>query len=292
LSGNRRSAWLNQFILLLIESKELPRKTEKEPNMFSLPSLERENILGVGVSIVNMDTAIRTINDWIDGGERQYVCVTGVHGVMESQRSAEIRRIHNEAGMVTPDGMPLAWLLRAAGHKSADRVCGPELMPRLLIESQNRGHRHYFYGTTPETLRRLEQRLREIAPTVRIVGSYAPPFRALTPEEDDAVVVHINDCAPDIVWVGLSTPKQELWMASHRARINAPVLVGVGAAFDITADIRSRAPRFIRRSGFEWTWRLVIEPRRLWRRHLKNNPLFVALIALQQLGVLRPPAEY
>jgi N-acetylglucosaminyldiphosphoundecaprenol N-acetyl-beta-D-mannosaminyltransferase len=134
--------------------------------------------------------------------------------------------------------------------------------------------------------------VRQLAPDIRIVGTYAPPFRAVTAEEDASIVSHINECAPDIVWVGLSTPKQELWMASHRPHINAPVMVGVGAAFDITAELRSRAPHFIRRSGLEWTWRLLLEPGRLWRRHLKNNPLFIALIAMQQLGLLRPPAEY
>lgn len=251
--------------------------------------LARENILGVGISAVNMETAVRTIGEWVDKGERHYVCVTGVHGVMESQRSAELRRIHNEAGMVTPDGMPLAWLLRLGGRIGTDRVCGPELMPRLFVESQTRGDRHYFYGAAPETLERLRQRLALIAPRARVVGSYAPPFRPLAPDEDAAVVADINACSPDIVWVGLSTPKQELWMAAHRARLNAPVLIGVGAAFDIHAGVVNRAPQFLRRTGFEWTYRLLKEPRRLWRRYLANNPRFVALVIMQKTGLRAAP---
>ncbi len=254
-------------------------------------ALQRANVLGVGVSAVNMETATRTIHAWIDHGQRHYVCVTGVHGVMESWQSADLRRIHNAAGMVTPDGMPLAWLLQAAGHRTSDRVCGPELMPRIMIDGQARGDRHFFYGATEDTLQRLQRRLLAVAPQARIVGALAPPFRPLSAAEDAAEVEFINDCAPDIVWVGLSTPKQERWMAAHRSLLTAAALIGVGAAFDIHADLRKRAPRFIRRTGFEWSWRLLTEPRRLWRRYLVNNPRFVALVALQKAGVLRLPLE-
>jgi N-acetylglucosaminyldiphosphoundecaprenol N-acetyl-beta-D-mannosaminyltransferase len=238
-----------------------------------------------------METAIRTIGEWIDGGERQYVCVTGVHGVMESQRSAELRHIHNAAGMVTPDGMPLAWLLRLGGHADSDRVCGPELMPRLFVESQRRGDRHYLYGATQATLQRLQQELLAIAPKARIVGTYSPPFRPLTPAEDSRIVAEINAARPDIVWVGLSTPKQELWMAAHRTRLDAAVLIGVGAAFDIQAGAIARAPHFLRRTGFEWTYRLFKEPRRLWRRYLANNPRFLAMIIMQKVGLLNVPLQ-
>jgi N-acetylglucosaminyldiphosphoundecaprenol N-acetyl-beta-D-mannosaminyltransferase len=255
------------------------------------PVEERVNVLGIGVSAVNMDTATGTIHDWIDTGQHHYVCVTGVHGVMESWQSADIRRIHNAAGMVTPDGMPLAWLLQAAGYKDSDRVCGPELMPRIMVDGQVRGDRHFFYGATEETLQRLQRRMLEFAPQAHIVGVLAPPFRPLTAAEDAAEVDYINACAPEIIWVGLSTPKQERWMAAHRPVLNAAALIGVGAAFDIHADVRKRAPHFIRRSGFEWSWRLLTEPRRLWRRYLVNNPRFVALVALQMAGFLRLPLE-
>ena len=248
---------------------------------------ERVNILGVNVSSVTVDSAVATIQEWIDAGQREYVCVTCVHGVMESQRSAELRQVHNRAGMVTPDGMPLAWLLRLLGHSNCDRVCGPELMPTVICRSVERGVRHFLYGGTEQVLDQLAAELVRIAPGVQIVGSYAPPFRAMTPEEDGAAVKMINESRPDIVWCGLGMPKQELWMARHREQLDAPVLIGVGAAFDIHAGVTKRAPPFLRRTGFEWTYRLIKEPRRLWRRYLGNNPLFIILVALQTLGLRR-----
>ena len=250
--------------------------------------LSRTNVLGVGVSAINMNRALETIAGWIDREERQYVCITGVHGVMESQRSPELRQIHNAAGMVTPDGMPLAWLLKMAGFRDADRVCGPELMPRLFAEFQWRGDGHYLYGGSPEALELLRAQLLRLAPEARIVGAYSPPYRALTPEEDAEIVAAINASRADIVWVGLSTPKQERWMAAHRPLLSAPVLIGVGAAFDINAGLIPRAPKFLRRTGFEWTYRLLREPRRLWWRYLRNNPTFVALVAMQKIGLYRP----
>jgi N-acetylglucosaminyldiphosphoundecaprenol N-acetyl-beta-D-mannosaminyltransferase len=248
----------------------------------------RTDVLGVGVSAVNMERALATIADWIDRRDRRYVCVTGVHGVMESHRSAELRRIHNEAGMVTPDGMPLAWLLRLAGFRDSDRVCGPELMPAMVRYSQARGDRHYLFGSSPRTLSLLRERLLGLAPDARIVGTYAPPYRPPTPEEDAAIVADINMSGADIVWVGLSTPKQERWMAAHRDLLDAPVLIGVGAAFDINAGLVRRAPKFLRHTGLEWTYRLLLEPRRLWWRYLSSNPLFVALVAMQKIGLYRP----
>ena len=248
----------------------------------------RVDVLGVGVSAVNMGGAITTITDWIDRRQREYVCVSGVHGVMESYRSPELRRIHNGAGMVTPDGMPLAWLLKLAGHWQSDRVCGPDLMPELFVRSQARRDRHYLYGGSQKALDLLQRRLLELAPDAQIVGAYSPPFRALTPEENEAVIARINGAMPDIVWVGLSTPKQERWMSAHRESLEAPVLIGVGAAFDIHAGLVPRAPRFLRRTGFEWTYRLFLEPKRLWWRYLSSNPLFVALVAMQKFGLYRP----
>ena len=267
-----------------------PPRSAPPPLLGESAVISREDVLGVKVSAVNMDVAVRTVSGWIERGERQYVCVTGVHGVMESWDSAELRRIHNRAGMVTPDGMPLAWLLKWHGHTDSDRVCGPELMPAVVVASQAFNHRHFLYGATPETLALLRQRLSDLAPQARIVGSFSPPFRPLTPAEDRSVVEMINESGADIVWVGLSTPKQEYWMASHREVLTAPVLIGVGAAFDMHAGVVRRAPQFLRRTGFEWTYRLLKEPRRLWRRYLRRNPQFVALVALQRLRLLRPGA--
>lgn len=248
----------------------------------------RTNVLGVGVSAVNMASALRTIFGWIDERQRHYVCVTGVHGVMESRRAPELRQIHNDAGMVTPDGMPLAWLLRRAGHRDSDRVCGPDMMPQVFLAGQARGVRHYLYGGSPQALVHLRRRLLEIAPQAQIVGTCSPPYRPLTAQEGTDIVAGINASAADIVWVGLSTPKQERWMAAHRAALNAPVLIGVGAAFDIHAGLVARAPPFLRRTGLEWTYRLLHEPRRLGWRYLSSNPRFVTLVLLQQLGLFRP----
>lgn len=248
----------------------------------------RENILGIGVSVIDMGRALETIHGWIDRDVRQYVCVTSVHGLMVSQGSSELRAIHNAAGMITPDGMPVAWLLRLAGHRKARRVCGPDLMPAVMIASQARGDRHFFYGATDDTLARLRSGLLDQAPEAQIVGSYSPPFRALTSEEGAAIVDLINAAKPDIVWVGLSTPKQEYWMAAHRARLTAPVLIGVGAAFDVHAGLSDRAPALMQACGLEWLYRVAREPRRLWWRYLWNNPRFVALIALQKAGLYRP----
>ncbi len=250
-------------------------------------TLPSQDILGISVSAVNMQRAVGTIQDWIDQGKREYVCVTCVHGVMESYRSAELRQVHNRAGMVTPDGMPLVWLLRLTGHPESDRVCGPELMPRVLRASLERGDRHFLYGGSSQSLEILIRRLHEMAPGVKIAGSYSPPYRPLTEAEDDEVIQMINDSQADIVWCGLGMPKQELWMARHRSRLNAAVLIGVGAAFDIHAGITKRAPMFLRRSGFEWTYRFMKEPRRLWRRYLGNNPLFLLLLGLQAIGLLK-----
>jgi N-acetylglucosaminyldiphosphoundecaprenol N-acetyl-beta-D-mannosaminyltransferase len=252
---------------------------------------ERVNILGVGVSAINMASALALIERWIASRRRHYVCITGVHGVMESQRDPDVRRIHNAAGLVTPDGMPMVWLAWAAGHRGADRVYGPDLMLAVLERSVERGYRHFLYGASDETLARLEANLLARFPGLDIVGTHSPPFRPLTAEEDAAVVEIINAARPDVVWVGLSTPKQERWMAEHRDRLEAPVLVGVGAAFDFHAGVVRQAPRFIQRSGFEWLFRLLMEPRRLWRRYLRNNPAFLWSIAGQKLGLRRYSLE-
>nr|HID14252.1 glycosyltransferase [Anaerolineae bacterium] len=243
-----------------------------------LETLKRVNVLGVGVSAVNMAITLETIEDWIARREPHYVCVTGVHGVMESQRDPEVRRIHNASGLTTPDGMPLVWLSRLRGRRHVERVYGPDLMVALCERSAERQYRHFFYGGARGVPEQLAANLRRRFPRLQVVGTYSPPFRSLTPEEDEQVVQMINQTAPDIVWVGLSTPKQERWMAAHIGRVKAPVLIGVGAAFDFLAGRKKQAPRWMQRSGLEWLFRLLTEPRRLWRRYLINNPLFVLLV--------------
>jgi N-acetylglucosaminyldiphosphoundecaprenol N-acetyl-beta-D-mannosaminyltransferase len=246
--------------------------------------VQRVNILGVGISAIDMNMALQTMEDWLTRREPHYVCVTGVHGTMESQRDAELRRIHNAAGLVTPDGMPLVWLSRALGFRHVRRVYGPDLMRTVCQHSVRQGYRHFFYGGAPGVADKLAGCLQDLFPGIQIAGTYCPPFRPLTPEEDLAVVAQINMAHPDIVWVGLSTPKQERWMATHVQRLSAPVLIGVGAAFDFLAGVKRQAPRWMQRSGLEWLFRLLLEPRRLWRRYLINNPGFLWLLFLTALG--------
>ena len=249
------------------------------------PPSERVNVLGVGISPLTPAHAVATIGGWIARGDRQYVCVSGIHGVMESQRDERLRAIHNRAGMVTPDGMPLVWISRWRGFDHVQRVYGPDLLLACCERSETTGWRHYFYGGDSGVPERLAERLRARFPKLEVVGGYSPPFRPLTAEEDAEVVARINAAAPDIVWVGLSTPKQERWMFEHRARLSAPVFIGVGAAFDFHAGLKPQAPRWMQRNGLEWIFRLYQEPRRLWRRYLRNNPLFVWHVVLQSLGV-------
>jgi N-acetylglucosaminyldiphosphoundecaprenol N-acetyl-beta-D-mannosaminyltransferase len=243
------------------------------------------NVLGVRVDVLNLRTATDAIADAVDTRRRGYVTVTGVHGVMESQRDPHCRAIHNAASLVTPDGMPLAWLLKLAGHREADRVYGPDLMLSVFAHGESRGFRHFLYGASEDTLARLRTNLLKRFPGALIVGSHAPPFRPLTDAETVSAAAAINASGADIVWVGLSTPKQEFWMARSRDLLDAPMLIGVGAAFDFHAGLKPQAPAVLQRAGMEWLFRLACEPRRLWRRYLTNNPRFVVAIAAQVLGL-------
>lgn len=269
--------------------------------------LPRVDVLGVGVSAISLDAATAEISRWIIEGEHRYVCVTGVHGVMESQRDAELRRIHNESGLTTADGMPLVWCARRAGFSDVTRVYGPDLMLALLERARDMGWSSFFYGGGDGTADRLVERLQEKFPGLKVAGTYTPPFRPLTAEEDEHVVTLINDSGAQILWVGLSTPKQEHWVAEHLGRLRANSLLGVGAAFDFHAGTVAQAPVWVQQSGFEWLFRLVHEPRRLWRRYLRNNPAFVvkmlwhrprpmgtlagSIIATAQLGLLAGGAD-
>jgi N-acetylglucosaminyldiphosphoundecaprenol N-acetyl-beta-D-mannosaminyltransferase len=245
---------------------------------------ERTNILGVRVSAINMSDAIATIEGWIVSRARNYVCITGAHGVLESRKDARLRDIHNQAGMVTPDGTPLVWMSRWLGARRVERVYGPDLMREISARSPSRGYRHFYYGGAPGVADQLTAALIAANPGLNVVGTLCPPFRALTPEEDERVVDQINAAMPDIVWVGLSTPKQEYWMAAHFGRINAPVMIGVGAAFDFLAGTKRQAPHWMQRNGLEWLFRLCTEPRRLWCRYAYIVPGFAILAAGQLIG--------
>lgn len=236
-------------------------------------------MLGVEVSAINPGMAIQRISEWIDAGHKEYVCVTGVHGVIESQKDSELMSIHNSAGLVTPDGMPLVWCGRFAGARWMQRVYGPDLVLEVCRVSQGKGWRHFFYGAGPGVAEELASNLEKVFPGVDIAGTYSPPFRELAANEVDDIAQMINAAKPDIVWVGLSTPKQERWMSRFRSQLAAPVLIGVGAAFDMHAGNLRQAPKWMQGAGLEWLFRLGAEPKRLWRRYLSIVPGFLVRIA-------------
>jgi len=253
--------------------------------------IPRVDVLGVGISAVDMEKAVEEVARWIRNGEQHYVCVTGVHGVMESQRDPTLRRIHNESGLTTPDGMPMVWAAHWAGAGDVTRVYGPDLMLRLCERAVREGWSSFFYGGKEGVPDLLARRLRVLFPGLKVVGTYSPPFRPMTEEEDRDVVARINTARPDLLWVGLSTPKQEQWMARHMVKLNAGVLLGVGAAFDIHAGLLPQAPGWMQRAGLEWFYRLTKEPRRLWRRYLASIPLFMWKM-MRSHPRLTTPEEY
>lgn len=251
-----------------------------DPGAPGVPFVE---VLGVPVSAIDMDRALATIGSWIRTRTPSYACVTGVHGVMECQDDPELLRIHAEAGLVTPDGMPLVWLCRSRGQPGTSRVYGPDLLLRACERSLVEGWSHFFYGGAEGVAGELADSLSRRFPGLRVAGVLCPPFRALTAEEDEDVCRQIAGSGADIVWVGLGTPKQERWMAEHVGRVGAPALIGVGAAFDFHSGRKRQAPAWMQRNGLEWLYRLVQEPRRLGPRYLRNNPAFVArLMAKRQ----------
>ena len=271
-------------------SEPITPTIQRRPQITMLkPTPATVNVLGVHITAVNMALALAVIDRWIAERTPHYVILRDVHGVILSQDDPTLRAIHNRAGLVTPDGMPLVWLSKLHGHRHVERVYGPDLMLALCEHSLARGYRHYLYGSSEAVLAKLQANLTAAFPGLDIVGAYSPPFRQLTPEEDDAVVAMLNAAAPDIIWVGLSTPKQERWMAAHVDRLQAPALMGVGAAFDFHAGMKPQAPRWMQRSGLEWLFRLATEPSRLWKRYLIYSPRFVYLTALQLSGLRRFP---
>jgi N-acetylglucosaminyldiphosphoundecaprenol N-acetyl-beta-D-mannosaminyltransferase len=228
--------------------------------MISL-DIARTNVLGVGISAINMPLAMEVMDQWIAARTPNYVCVTGVHGIMECQTDAALRQIHNNAGLVTPDGMPLVWLSQLKGQPHVDRVYGPDLMLEFCRHSVANEYRHFLYGSSDAVLARLQANLHQQIAGINIVGAFSPPFRPLSDDEDQGIVQRINSVAP--------------------------VVVGVGAAFDFHSGTKRQAPYWMQRSGLEWVFRLITEPKRLWRRYLYNNPRFVWSVYLQMSGLRR-----
>jgi N-acetylglucosaminyldiphosphoundecaprenol N-acetyl-beta-D-mannosaminyltransferase len=252
---------------------------------------ERVNVLGVGLSVLNLRTALDAIAGAVRERRKGYLCVTGVHGVMEAQTDENFRRILNSAFLCTPDGMPMVWLGKLRGHAEMGRVYGPDLMLDVCAWSEASGCRHFFYGGAPGVAEQLRAKLTAKFPKLTVTGCYTPPFRALNAAEEIQLQAMVRAARPDILWVGLSTPKQEKFMAEFLPKLEVTLMIGVGAAFDFHAGRVKQAPRWMQRSGLEWFYRLCQEPRRLAKRYLTNNPRFALKIAAQLAGLKKYPLE-
>lgn len=240
-------------------------------------------ILGMRVDVTTYGESVRQIVSWAKGADYGYVCLANVHMTMETYDAEEFRNVVNGARLVTPDGTPLVWMLRLLGAPLKDRVYGPELTVRLCQAASEAGISVGFYGGTESSVITLVNRFRTRFPGLKVGYAYAPPFRPLTPAEDDEVVRAINASGIRLLFVGLGCPKQEYWMAAHSKKVQA-VMLGVGAAFDFHSGRTRQAPNWIQRTGMEWLFRLMMEPRRLWKRYLKHNPRFIWLTFLELMG--------
>ena len=249
----------------------------------------KQDVLGVRISATSYAQVAATCASWIarksESQPARYICVTSVHGVMEARKDASIRSILNDADIATPDGMPLVWALRSFGLPDQQRVYGPNLMLILCEQAARLGHRVFLYGGREETLDILQANLRKQFPELILAGSYSPPFRPLTDVEEDAVRHMIHEASPDFIFVGISTPKQERWMAAHKHVFPGVVMAGVGAAFDFHAGRVKQAPAWMQRNGLEWFFRLTSEPARLWKRYVLVTPWFLPFWAMQKASI-------
>ena len=259
--------------------------------MTDASQFKRVNILGVGLSAINLDLAQEAIARALAKKSGGYICVTGVHGVMEAQQDPRFRSILNQSFLNTPDGMPMVWIGRLNGCREMDRVYGPDLMLRVCEFTRDKNYTHFLYGGAIGVAEELQQKLKAKFPGLRIVGTYTPPFRPLNETEEAELIRVVNEKKPDILWVGLSTPKQEKFMAQYQDKFNVTLMFGVGAAFDFHAGRVRQAPFWMQRGGLEWFFRLCCEPRRLWRRYLRNNPLFAFRFFCQWTGLKKYALE-
>jgi N-acetylglucosaminyldiphosphoundecaprenol N-acetyl-beta-D-mannosaminyltransferase len=250
---------------------------------------QRVNVLGVGISVLNLRTALAAIVDAVKVRHKGYVCVTGVHGVMEAQEDAGFKKILNGAFLCTPDGMPMVWAGKLRGHREMSRVYGPDLMLDVCTWSETSGCKHFFYGGADGVAELLAQKLKTKFPKLAVAGTFTPPFRKLNADEETKLQEQIRLAQPDILWVGLSTPKQEKFMAEFLPKLDVTLMIGVGAAFDFHSGRVSQAPRWMQRSGLEWFYRLCSEPRRLAGRYFRNNPLFLLKFFGQLTGLKKFP---
>lgn len=252
---------------------------------------KRVNVLGVGISVLNLPVALEEIAAAIRARRKGYICITGVHGVMEAQSDAVFRAILNHAFLCTPDGMPMVWMGKIHGYSEMRRVYGPDLMLDVCAWGEQSGCRHFFFGGAPGVAELLGEKLKTRFPKMEVVGTYTPPFRPLNSDEEKQLAAMVRAARPDIMWVGLSTPKQERFMTEFLPKLDVTLMIGVGAAFDFHSGRVKQAPRWMQRSGLEWFYRLCQEPRRLAKRYFRNNPLFVLKIMSQIMGLKKYSLE-
>ncbi|MBR4981219.1 MAG: WecB/TagA/CpsF family glycosyltransferase [Lachnospiraceae bacterium] len=234
-------------------------------------------ILKTKINVTNMAETLQYLTENLEDLRGKYICVSNVHTTVMSYENDAYRNIQNSAAMVLPDGKPLSVVSRLRGYKEAQKVSGPDLMPEMFKVSEEKGYTHYFYGSTEETLKKLEKTLMERYPKLKIVGMYSPPFRPLTEEEDEKIIQQINNTSPNFIWIGLGAPKQEQWMYAHRDKL-CGVMLGVGAGFDFHAGTVKRAPVWMQKCGLEWLYRLTQDPKRLFKRYVVTNTKFLWLI--------------
>ena len=245
------------------------------------------NVLGSKVHMIELQDVVRKIVGWIqqeEGGCHQVV-VTGFHGIWEAHRDPEFKAMLNSADLWVPDGIAPVWVARWQGIPQPYRITGADIMKAVFERSNEKGYSSFFYGDTDETLASLSETVEHEYPGHRVAGTFSPPFAPLTPEEDETIIKMINDAKPDVLWVGLGLPKQERWIFEHRDRLSVPVVIGVGAAFRFLSGRVSRVPAVIGDLGFEWLWRFIQEPKKLWRRAMVQGPQFVGHVLLELSGL-------
>lgn len=237
--------------------------------------MDRIDILGSKINATNMKDVLSNVDLLIKSNKSHYICVSNVHTVVTGIKDTQYRNITNTSSMSIPDGMPLTWVGRRRGHKDMSKCSGPDVMTELFELSEQKGYTHYFYGGTEDVLKLLEKKLKNNYPKLNIAGMYSPPFRSLNEDEDVEIINKINQLDPDIIWIGLGAPKQEIWMSEHVSKIKSSIIFGVGAAFNFHAGTVKRAPLWMQNHGIEWLHRLIKEPRRLWKRYLVTNVVFL-----------------
>lgn len=250
--------------------------------------MQTTNVLNVPIGVLTMDGAVQQVNRWIAESPRaRLITFANVHMLVEAQLRPEFKRALHEVDLNLPDGAPVFWLARSSAGERVEKIAGPSFMEHFLEQSSALGHKHFFYGGAPGVAHEAESRVRRLHPGIQMVGSLSPPFRALTDHEAEEVVTTINESGAEVLWVGLGCPKQEQWILDFRDRLHVKVMLAVGQALNITAGQNRRCPPVLTAMGAEWVYRLFREPRRLWKRYLVTNTLFLLFMLQQKLQQVR-----